>query len=358
MFRSNLKHKDLLTNKYQQLVAKQQIKPDDAQFAILQKLQILENDYSGFFSRRKIKGIYIYGDVGRGKSMLMNLFFTNSQIKNKRRIHFHEFMRNIHGIIHNWRNDPQRKDTDPVIFAAKEFAGKTKLLCFDEFQVTDIADAMILGKLFRQLRKMKLIIVTTSNRKPSDLYLGGIQREKFLEFVQLLEENFDVISLDSKIDYRLQQIQAMKQTYFYPLGSQTNKAIKQAFAKLTSNSTTSEHEFTVQGHKFHSRKSASGVALFSFADLCAKPLGSADYAAIAKVFSTVFLIDIPKLTREDRNEAKRFVILIDELYEHKVKLIISAECSVRKIYKYGDGSFEFNRTVSRLIEMQSAKYLS
>ena len=300
------------------------------------------------------RSIYIWGEVGRGKSMLMDMFFASLTNSSKQRIHFHSLMLKIHSEIHKLR---QNNDDEPLINVAKQIAQDTKILCLDEFQVTDVADAMILSKLFLVLLEAGVTFVITSNRPPEDLYLGGLQREKFLDFVKLIYEKMEVLELSSPHDYRMQQIQALQSVYLFPLSPKNEQTLKQNFADFIHNSFPSPITLEVQGRKLIISETYGGVAKFSFKELCEKPLGTADYIAISRRFHTIFISSIPKLTPQNRNEARRFVTLIDNLYDHRVKLICTADSSPQEIYADGDGKFEFHRTVSRLTEMQSAQYL-
>jgi len=300
-------------------------------------------------------GLYIYGDVGRGKSMLMDLFYGTAPVAEKRRVHFHEFMRDVHAQIHKWRQDKTRKD-DPIPELARHLAKTSWLLCFDELQVTDIGDAMILGRLFKELFLLGVVVVTTSNRHPDDLYKDGLQRDRFLPFIALIKERLDVLELNSDHDYRLGRKKGMR-VYHYPTGPAANAELNRCFARLTAGVPGQEEVIHVNGRVWTIPKAADGVAWFSFDDLCRKALGASDYLELATLYHTVIVSDVPTLSPANRDAAKRFVTLIDALYEHKVTFICSAEASSQTLYPSGDGAFEFHRTVSRLMEMQSAEYL-
>lgn len=306
------------------------------------------------------QGIYLWGDVGRGKSLLMDLLFDTTAIQPKRRVHYHAFMIDVHARIHRWRNENKADaaSKDPIPPLAADLAKEAKLLCLDEMQVTDIADAMILGRLFTELFGHGVRVVFTSNRKPDDLYLHGLQRDRFLPFIALIHEKLAVMKLDSAEDYRLKQLKAMQEVYIVAPPAKARPKIDAAFAQLTQEAAPQAVTMDVQGHALHVPASHGDVARFGFDDLCAKALGAADYEAIAQEFTTVLLDDIPELSPEKRNEAKRFVTLVDTLYEHKVKLICSAAAAPDALYPSGDGSFEFARTASRLMEMQSESYLA
>jgi cell division protein ZapE len=362
-----------ITTRHAELVAAGELKSDAAQAAVVQRLAALEAALArpmrqpGLFGRlfgktdvTPPKGLYIWGGVGRGKSMLMDLFFATSAVAPKRRAHFHEFMAEVHGAIHARR---QAGDHDPLISVADQIARSARLLCFDEMQVKDIADAAILSRLFTALMERGVTVVTTSNRPPSDLYKDGLNRHLFLPFIALIEARLDVIALDGPTDYRLARL-AGTQTWHVPNGPEATAALSAAFFRMTdyppedrAHVPTAELELP-GGRTLHVPKSLKGVAVFSFARLCRQPLGAADYLAIARHYHTVFIVGVPVMRPENRNEAIRFIHLIDALYEHKVKLIAAADAEPAGLYVAGDSSFEFERTVSRLMEMQSADYLA
>lgn len=316
------------------------------------------------------RGVYLHGKVGRGKSMLMDIFVEHANVLKKRRVHFHEFMLEIHGTLHQWRQmSPGEKareleqsgvggnSEDPLSVVARRMAGQATLLCFDEFQVNDVADAMILGRLFSELFENGVTIVLTSNRPPQDLYKDGLNRGLFLPFIDLIEERLDIVELSGPTDYRLELLRGLP-VYHAPLNEASRTALDDAFARLAGGNRGGAQDLSVQGRIVPVPCAAMGVARFSFADLCECPLGAADYLAVARHYHTVILSDIPELGSEKRNEAKRFVTLIDALYENHVKLICSGAVEPQHLYPSGDGAFEFQRTVSRLIEMQSEEYLA
>jgi cell division protein ZapE len=300
------------------------------------------------------RGMYIYGGVGRGKSMLMDLFFETSSIKARRRVHFHAFMQEMHDRLYALRTE---KILDPLVTLAAKIARETTLLCFDEFQVTDIADAMILSRLFEALFAAGVVVVSTSNREPDALYKDGLQRERFLPFIAMVKDELDVLELDNGRDYRLMRLIG-RPLYYSPLDAASAKALEETFAELTDDTKPTALTIEVKKHLVHVPRAAMSVAWFDFADLCDQPLGAADYLAIAERFESIVIANIPRLGPENRNQAKRFNTLIDALYEAKVHVVLSAAAPPAELYTEGDGAFEFERTVSRLMEMQSIEYIS
>lgn len=287
--------------------------------------------------------------------MLMAWFYEACPIPLKRRVHFNTFMLEVHAHIHQYR---QHNESGALFSLAHQIRQTTQLLCFDEFHVTDIADAMILGRLFGKLFELGVIVVITSNRHPDNLYQGGLLREQFLFFIKVLQDAADIIKLDACHDFRLRHLKALKTTYFFPLDQEADEFIRNSYIELTNTDVLEPKTLSVLGRKIHLTAVHGDIAYSTFEELCVQPLAAADYLLIADEFSTLIIADIPKLTAANRNEAKRFVTLIDALYEHKVKLICSAEVPVNELYTEGDGAFEFERTVSRLIEMQSESYLN
>ncbi len=306
----------------------------------------------GWFRKPKpARGLYMWGGVGRGKSMLMDMFFVHSPVKAKR-VHFHEFMARVHDRLTAARG---RKDVgDPIPPVAKQFAAEAKLICFDEFQVTQIADAMILSRLFEELFERGVSVIATSNRHPDDLYKHGINRELFTPFIDLLRQRCVIFELASERDYRLERLTEAP-VWHVGVGPE---ALDTAFDRLTLGAAPQSCALTVQGRKLIVQREAAGVARFTFEELCVQPLGPRDYLTIAATFHTVLLDNIPVLSPENRDEAARFVALIDALYEAKVKLVASAAAKPEALYREGKGSFEFKRTASRLHEMRSNEYIA
>ncbi len=363
---------------YEALVDGGDIKPDSTQARAMDELQALYDslrDYAAqmgkknWMTRLKLgrnkmappRGLYVWGGVGRGKSMLMDLFFDHVPIEARKRVHFHSFMQEVHKRVHSFRQAVLAKkvpeSSDPLVALSRVITDQAWLLCFDEFHVTDIADAMILGRLFETLFEEGVVVVATSNREPKDLYQGGLQRELFLPFIAMFEDRLRVFELDSGTDYRLDRLKTME-VFLSPADDAADRKLNEDFEKLSVGFTPSPVTLTVQGRKIEIPMAAEGVALVNFKDLCEKPLGAADYLAIAECFHTLLLRGIPRLGPEKRNEAKRFVTLVDALYEAKVNLICSADAPAEALYTEGDGAFEFQRTVSRLMEMRSTDYLA
>lgn len=360
---------------YRALRQKGDLQPDPMQELAAEKLQSLHNALAGYepvkgrpgwaarlgFVRRTEEppqGLYIYGPVGRGKSMLMDLFFEHAPVANKRRVHFHAFMIEVHDAIHAWRQDANRKsDRDPLPQIAEKIAADTWLLCFDEFHVTNIADAMILGRLFTALFEHGVVVVTTSNFAPDELYKNGLQRARFLPFIELLKQKLDFLELASPTDYRLARLKAMR-VFHAPLGPAASRTLRKVFEDLTGGADAQPEELTVKGRAVPVPRAARGVACFTFAALCGEALGAEDYITISQRYHTLVLDGVPRLTEDKRNEAKRFMTLIDTLYEYKVKLVMAADAAPHDLYRGPTHAFEFERTISRLMEMQSNDYLA
>jgi cell division protein ZapE len=308
-----------------------------------------------------LKSLYIYGEVGRGKTMMMDLFFATVAVKRKRRVHFHEFMTDVHERVHVYRQEIKNgalPEQDPIRRAAAAIVDETWLLCFDEFHVTDIADAMILGRLFTRLFELGVVVVATSNLAPSELYKDGLNRGLFLPFIDLLQQYCELVRLDARIDFRLEKLTGMP-TWYVPADAKAEAALDDAWRRLAGADAGAPHELVVKGHIVRVPKASMGVARFSFDDLCAQPLAAADYLKIAHEFHTIILDRIPVMDYAHRNEAKRFIILIDTLYDHAVKLLASAAAQPDELYSGIEGyeAVEFKRTASRLIEMRSQSYL-
>jgi cell division protein ZapE len=299
-------------------------------------------------------GLYLCGPVGRGKSLLMELFFATAPVARKRRVHFHAFMLEIHDRIEQERRD---RTAEPIAKVAADIANEAMLLCFDEFHVDNIADAMILGRLFTALFDAGIVVVATSNHAPDELYEHGLHRDRFLPFIELLKHKLHVLELGNGRDYRLARLVG-KRVYYTPLDEAAHRALIATFAELTDGATGERASLMVKRRILTVPRAARNVAWFGFGDLCARPLAAADYLALAERYAAIIVEGIPRLAPAQRNEARRFNILIDTLYEARTLLVASAEVAPAEIYTAGDGSFEFRRTVSRLIEMQSADYLA
>jgi cell division protein ZapE len=310
---------------------------------------------------RKIRGLYVYGSVGRGKTMIMDMFFKKAPTQKKRRAHFHEFMADVHNRIHEQRQKLKRGETkqaDPVQPVAAALYAEAELLCFDEFSVTDITDAMILARLFTELFDLGCVLVATSNVAPENLYKDGLNRGLFMPFIGLLGNHVDVVTLDSPTDYRMQK-NANLPVYLTPLDGRADAAMEAAWHQVTDGDKAEPVELPMKGRSIHVPAAVGRAARFSFSDLCEKPLGASDYLAIAARFDVVFVDHVPQLGAEKRNEVKRFINLVDALYDHSVRLFISAAATPDALLteRRGTEGFEFDRTVSRLFEMRSAEYL-
>ena len=306
-------------------------------------------------------GLYIWGSVGRGKSMLMDLFFADAPVAKKRRVHFHEFMLEVQARLHSRREELAARgaspESDTIVPIAKQIAAETRLLCFDEFQVTNIADAMILGRLFETLFAEGITVIATSNRAPDDLYKNGLQRDRFMPFIELVKQRLEVLELGGAQDYRMGRLRELD-LYLTPLGAWATKKLDDAFRALSNGADGEPRVLRTQGRDVEVPRAAPGVAMAHFMDWCAKPMGAADFLCIADNFHTVIVAEIPRMGPDSRDKAVRFVTMIDTFYEKKVKFICSAAANPNGLYPEGDGSFEFQRTVSRLMEMQSPEYLN
>lgn len=355
-----------------------QVHSDPVQERIVERLQAVHEQLGrmnaqpsrpGFWARLGLgaakpetgpHGLYIWGPVGRGKSMLMDLFFADAPVSKKRRVHFHEFMLEVHERLHRRREELAAKgappEDDTIVPIAKAVAGETRLLCFDEFQVTNIADAMILARFFEVLFDEGVTVIATSNRAPDDLYKDGLQRERFLPFIELLKQRMEILELGGGHDYRMDRMRELD-VYLTPLGAWAANKLDEAFRALTNGADGEPRVLRTQGRDVEVPRAAPGVAMAHFVDWCARPMGAADFLCIADNFHTVILAEIPKMGPDSQDKAVRFVTMIDTFYERKVKFICSAATQPTALYVDGDGSFEFQRTVSRLMEMQSPEYL-
>jgi len=367
-----------VSERYAALVSEGEIEGDAAQEAVAARLTRLEerlaqhrlsrkSSHLGWFFAKSspagpIKGLYIFGDVGRGKTMLMDLFFAASTVKRKRRAHFHEFMADVHERLNAVRHDMKSghiADADPIRHVADALAEEAWLLCFDEFHVTDIADAMILGRLFTRLFEAGVVVVATSNVEPDELYKDGLNRALFLPFLALLREYMDVVRLAAPKDFRLEKLNSQP-VWYVPADEDAEVALDMSWQRLTGTLSGEPAEIAAKGRVIRVPEAARGVARFSFPQLCGQPLGAGDYLRIAHEFHTVILENIPVMDYPQRNEAKRFIALIDTLYDNGVKLVASAAAEPTELYLGVEGyeANEFKRTASRLIEMRSGEYLA
>jgi cell division protein ZapE len=368
-----------VATRYAANVAAGRIERDNAQLAVIEKMTELEARIAEYRLTRKtsalgrlfagreralplIKGLYIYGEVGRGKTKLMDLFFDSSAVARKRRAHFHEFMLDVHERIYAVRQKMkfgEHAGEDPITRVAEELAAEAWLLCFDEFHVTDIADAMILGRLFAQLFERGIIMVATANVPPDELYKDGLNRALFVPFIDMLNGRTDVVRLAARTDFRLEKL-AGQPVWYVPDAAAANAALDQAWRRLTGGERGAARDLALKGRSVHVPRAFMGVARFCFHDLCEQPLAAADYLRIAREFHTVILDHVPVMNYDDRNAAKRFIILIDTFYDMNVKLIASAAAAPDALYHAEQGfeAREFMRTASRLVEMGSRPYLA
>ena len=362
---------------YQSLVASGAIEPDAAQAQAAETFAALEQRLANYRPARRQgllgrlfadkndappRGLYVHGEVGRGKTMLMDLFFEQSQVEHKRRAHFHEFMAEVHERINGFRQQIARgelADGDVIALTATAIFDQAWLLCFDEFHVTDIADAMILGRLFAKLFELGTVVVATSNVAPDDLYKGGLNRALFLPFIAEISDHMDVLWLDARTDFRLEKLAGVKM-WLVPADRAATAALDRAWAKMTGNAPGKPRDIPIKGRILQVPCSANGVARFSFADICEKPLAASDYLRLAHDYHTIMIDRVPVMDHAQRNAAKRFIALIDTLYDNAVKLMVSAEADPASLYVATEGheANEFKRTASRLIEMSSQSYLA
>ena len=369
-----------VSDRLEALVASGELKPDQAQRAMAVRFDRLlaelhaqrparkSSALGWLFASRKPetvsapKGLYIFGGVGRGKTMLMDMFFEQARVKRKRRAHFHEFMADVHDRIHKHRQKlkaGETKQADPVPPVAESLIEEARLLCFDEFSVTDIADAMILSRLFSELFRRDCILVATSNVEPDNLYKDGLNRGLFLPFVDLLKQYVEIVPLDSLTDYRLEKDSGLP-VFRYPQGPEADMAMEAAWRRETAGKTVAPATISFRGRKIAVPQAAGRIARFSFSDLCERPLGAADYLEILAHYDTLFVDHVPLLGAEKRNETKRFINLVDTIYDHRARLFASAAAAPESLLvtRKGTEGFEFDRTVSRLIEIRSTEYLA
>ncbi len=364
-------------SRYLDLVARARIEHDSAQERLAGRFDALAERLDGYRPARKPsalgrligarpseppRGLYVHGEVGRGKTFLMDIFYESSPIAPKRRAHFHAFMADVHARVHTWRQlrkQGRATGEEPIGPVAAALASEATLLCFDEFAVRDIADAMILARLFGALFALGVVVVATSNVAPADLYKDGLNRALFLPFLDLLAARMEVFQLAAPTDYRLQKLRRAP-IYYHPANSDADAAMDAAFQRLTGQARGERRELPLLGRVLEAPQAVDGVARFSFDDLCRRPLGAPDFLAIAETFHTVFVDHIPVIPEAERNTAKRFITLIDALYDQKVKLVASAEAEPDALYPAREGAeaFEFARAASRLVEMRSIDYLA
>lgn len=368
---------------YRAKLAAGELVTDPAQAAAAERLQALWSRLRGYrldpqrplgFMQRMLRrkqpddipdtyphGLYLVGEVGRGKSMLMDLFFESADVALKRRVHFHAFMQDVHRRIYQWRRTPERLadpgSDDPIPPLADMIAAGAALLCFDEFQVNDIADAMIIGRLFRALLTRGVVVVATSNTTPDNLFAGQPGRDAFLPFIDLLKQQLDVLMLEGGRDWRRQRLRG-KPTWLVPADDRADRALDEAFEGLTDGARGRPDRLTVMGRILPVPVAAAGVARFDFDALCGTPLGAGDYLALATHYHALVLDGVPRLSPDNYDVARRFIVLVDALYDHRVKLVASAEDVPDRLYQRGEGAQAFERTASRLEEMQSQEYMA
>ena len=361
---------------YQAMIADGSLAADPAQAMAVDRLQDLwdrlrgydpkpiPESNGGFLSRLMRRrhaeeyvptGLYLVGEVGRGKSMLMDLFFDTADVARKQRIHFHRFIQNVHTRIHAWKK-AHPNVSDPIPPLADQIAADSALLCFDEFQVNDIADAMILGRLFQALFDRGVVVVTTSNTAPDDLFKGQPGRDAFLPFIALIKQRLELLVMDGGRDYRRERMRGLR-TWQVPADEMARRELDKAFLRLTGGSAIRPVTLTVMGRDLVVPQASDGVARFDFDSLCNTALGAGDYLAIATNFHTLILDGIPRLSPDNYDQARRFIVLVDTLYDQRVKLIASADATPDQLYQRGENARMFERTASRLDEMQSEDWL-
>jgi len=361
--------------RYEALLASGEVNPDPAQRHAVEMLQEMHAHLDGYrpastktgwaerfgFSKRSAveapRGLYIHGAVGRGKSMLMDLFFDCVAVERKRRVHFHEFMQEAHELIHEWRQSNKvSKMAEPIRPTAAKLADRNWLLCFDEFEVRDIADAMIVSRLFHAMFELGVVVVATSNRHPNDLYKDGLQRDLFLPFIAILQKRLEVLNLADGRDYRLDRLKGMS-VYHTPTGVEADRALDEAFEDLTDGRPGKPERLAFRGREILVPRAEGAVARFGFADLCESPLGPGDFLEIAKRYRSILISDVPVMNSERRDSARRFMTMIDTFYDNHIHLMLSADAPPQGLYSGDDWGFEFDRTISRLMEIQSADYI-
>ncbi len=351
---------------YRARIASGELKSDPAQAYAAEQLQVLANRLKDWRSASSLpvldlllgrtksvpRGLYLFGDVGRGKTMLMDLFFDHVEFEHKKRVHFHPFMREVHALIRQMR---ARDEGDPIPLVAREIMKDVRLLCLDELHVNDITDAMILGRLFAAMFARDLVVVATSNAAPGELYKDGLNRQLFLPFIELVEDKMEVLQLDARLDYRRDSFLNTPH-YFIPANEQTRRQLDEIWTRFAGGVPPHDGGLDVGKRRIAIPAMGGGMARFDFADLCGQPLGANDYLALCEHFHTFFIDDIPQLTPERHNEARRFIRLIDTLYDQKRRLIVSCAVEPDEIYVEGPGAEEFTRTASRLTEMRQSDW--
>jgi cell division protein ZapE len=360
----------VLEKNYQNIAIANNFLPDQSQIGLIEVLQNYQtlidtqpkNPIIRWFSKpfkSKYKGMYIWGDVGRGKSLIINLFYDSLAIEKKTRVHFHEFMISVHKQLNQMRRlQDHRKKSDYIKALAKELASNYKVICLDELQINNVADAMIVGRLFKALSHNGTLVFFSSNFHPDDLFKDGLQRERFLPFISYIKQSFEIYNLNNHRDYRLDKLGKIESAYLTPLTAKNSHKLDEIIEDLTGHKHLSERNIHVDNQRQIRCLNTHGrTAVFTFKELCEIPLGAIDYLALCKHFSTIIIRNIPKLKEDDYNEALRFITLIDCLYDSKTRLICSAEVKAEKLYTSGKFAFEFKRTISRLNEMQTSQYL-